>query len=327
MSDSAARAAVDPVDPQIRDFVSQMSASYARFPAFDQISHAEARAIAEEVRRPWRQGGPAMAEVKDVLVATGEGPVRVRVFTPEGVQAGGPVLVYLHGGGWTFFSLDTHDRVMREYAARSGIVVAGVDYALSPEAKFPKALNQVAGVVQWLRGEGAEALGTDPKRIAVGGDSAGGNLSVGATLKLRELGEAGAVKALLLNYAVVDRWVSEAAGHLWGGDGFMLGRDEMDVFWTNYLRAPEEAETPLACPMRADVAGLPPVRLTIAECDVLAEQNHAFAERLAAAGVEVSTAVYRGATHSFLEAASIAPLAERALQDGAEWLMSHLAEA
>jgi acetyl esterase len=304
-----------------------MSASYAQFPPFDQISHAEARAVAEQVRRPWRQGGPAMAEVNDIQAPTGEGPVRVRVFRPEGVKAGAPVLVYLHGGGWTFFSLDTHDRVMREYAARSGFVVAGVDYALSPEAKFPTALHQVVGVVQWLRGEGARCLGTDSQRIAVGGDSAGGNLSVGAALKLRDLGEAEAVKALLLNYAVVDRVCSEEAGRLWGGEGFMLAREEMDVFWANYLRSPEEAETPLACPMRAEVAGLPPVRLTIAECDVLAEQNHAFANRLAAAGVDVSTAVYRGATHSFLEAASVSWLAERALQDGAEWLMSHLADA
>ena len=323
MSDSA-HAAVDALDPDIRRFVTEMSASYARHPSFDRLSRAQARAVAEEVRRPWRQGGPAMAEIRDLQVPSPEGPVRVRVFRPEGVTDQAPALVYMHGGGWTIFSLDTHDRLMREYAARAGVVVVGVDYALSPEARFPTALNQVVAVVRWLRAAGAAEIGADPERIAAGGDSAGGNLTVAACLKLRDADAGEAIRAMLLNYAVVDSETSETAGRLWGGAGFMLTPEEMTGFWANYLHSPEQARDPLACPMRADLRGLPPAFLTIAECDVLAEQNSAFAARLDDAGVAAEAVVYEGATHSFLEAASISGLAQRALQDGADWLRARL---
>ena len=164
----------------------------------------------------------------------------------------------MHGGGWTLFSLDTHDRLMREYAARAGVIVVGVDYALSPEARFPTALNQVAAVVRWLRADGAVEIGADPQRLAAGGDSAGGNLTVAACLKLRDAGEGDAVRAMLLNYAVVDAETSETAGRLWGGDGFMLTPEEMKGFWADYLSSPEQALDPLACPIRADFAGFPP---------------------------------------------------------------------
>lgn len=326
MADSAT-AAVDVVDPDIRRFVSEMSASYARHPSFDTLSRTEARAVAEEVRRPWRQGGPTMAEIRDLEVATPDGAVLVRVFRPEGVEPAAPALVYMHGGGWTIFSLDTHDRLMREYAARARVIVVGVDYALSPEAKFPTALNQVAAVVRWLRADGAAEIGADPERLAVGGDSAGGNLAVCACLMLRDAGEADAVRAMLLNYAVVDTETSDAAGRLWGGPSFMLTAEEMTGFWANYLSTPEQARDPLACPTRADLRGLPAAFLTIAACDVLAEQNLAFAARLSDAGVSSEAVVYEGATHSFLEAASISDLARRALQDGADWLRARLAAA
>lgn len=327
MSDSATAAVVDVLDPDIRRFVSEMSASYARHPSFDTLTRDETRAVCEEVRRPWRLGGPVMAETRDLEIPSPEGKVRVRVFRPEGAAALAPALVYMHGGGWTIFSLDTHDRLMREYAARAGVIVVGVDYALSPEAKFPTALNQVAAVVRWLITGGAEAIGADPARLALGGDSAGGNLAVCTAVKLRDEGQGDAISALLLNYAVVDAEVSAHADRLWGGPGFMLTGEEMTGFWANYLSAPDEAKDPLACPMRADLTRLPPIRLAIAECDVLAEQNLAFAARLADAGVATEAVVYEGATHSFLEAASISGLARRALQDGADWLRARLKAA
>jgi acetyl esterase len=315
-----------PLDPEIRAFVAEVKAGFSRYPPFGHLTFAEARAVAEAVRLPWRQGGPVMAQTGERRIGAGAGEVRVRIYRPDRSRTLGlaPALVYLHGGGWTLFSLDTHDRVMREYAHRAGITVVGVDYALSPEAKFPKALEQTVGAVEWLHARGAE-LGIDSGRLAIGGDSAGGNLAVATALRLRDSRKGGVLRAILLSYAVVDSQCSPRAVEQYGGEAYMLTGEEMRQFWANYLASSDQAIDPYACPARADLRGLPPVFLGISECDVLAEQNLAFAGALRAAGVETEAVVYRGATHSFLEAVSIARVAERALQEGSAWLQRKLA--
>ncbi len=316
--------AEDALDPEIQAFMAAMKAGFSRYPPLSDLSFPEARAVAEAVRLQWRQGGPVMASTEDRRIGTGPSEVRVRIHRPEG-QARGltPALVYLHGGGWTLFSLDTHDRVMREYAQRAGVTVVGVDYALSPEAKFPRALEQTIGVVEWLSVRGRE-LGIDSARLAIGGDSAGGNLAVATALRLRDAGKRTLLRAVLMSYAVVDSECSPAAVERYGGDAFMLTGEEMRQFWANYLVSTDQARDPYACPTRSDLRGLPPVFLGITECDVLAEQNLAFAKALRAAGVETEAVVYPGTTHSFLEAVSIARVAERALQEGSVWLQSKL---
>ena len=203
------------LDPEIRAFVKAMGAAWAGHPGLDTATPAEARRIAEIVRAPWARGGPAMAEVSEHHVPAGTGPVRVRCYDPGG-EGPKPGLVYLHGGGWTIFSLDTHDRLMRELAARAGVTVVGVDYAMSPEAKYPVALDQVCAVLRHLAAHGAE-LGIDPSRLAVGGDSAGGNLSVAACLKLRDSGSGALVSAMALLYGVFDRRSSPEAVERFGG--------------------------------------------------------------------------------------------------------------
>jgi acetyl esterase len=125
---------------------------------------------------------------------------------------------------------------------------------------------------------------------------------------------------MLLNYGAFGVPLSEEAVRRFGGPEFMLTAEEMAGFWNNYLNGPEDAANPLACPLIADLAGLPPAFLAIAECDILAEQNHAMADRLRAAGVAVEEVIYAGAAHSFLEAVSIAPLADRALAEASQWL-------
>jgi acetyl esterase len=236
------------------------------------------------------------------------------------------VLVYLHGGGFTLFSLDTHDRLMREYAAAGGFLVAGVDYALSPEARYPVALDQVVGVLDWLAGPGAVALGSDPARIAIGGDSAGANLSMAAALRLRDRGSGGALRGLLLNYGAFGARCSDAAEAAFGGPDALLNRAEVDYYFENYLGGvdahPDDA---YARPCLADLAGLPPALLVIPDQDVLAEQSRDMVERLARAGVEAEAREYAGATHSFLEAMSISALARRAIADGAAWVKARLA--
>jgi acetyl esterase len=302
----------DDVDPDVRRFHRLVSAGFARHPDFDRLPYPEARRIAEDVRRPWTRGGPEMRATQELrLGALG---TRVRVHRPSDATTL-PALVYLHGGGWTLFSLDTHDRLMREYAARAGVAVVGVDYSLSPEHRFPRALDECVEVVSAIR---AGVTGLDPERVAIGGDSAGANLAVATSVRLLASGAA-APSGMLLNYGAYDR-AHTASYRRYDGDRYMLTADEMDGFWRNYLRTEADAGDPLACPLRADLRGLPSAFLAIAECDILADQNRLMADRLRAAGVRVEAHVYRGATHSFLEAMSIAPLAVRAIEEASAWL-------
>jgi acetyl esterase len=306
-----------PIDPQLRPFVldlTQASAETAGGAGIDAI-----RRRAELVRARWRRGGPTMVTVDDAEIPTARGNVRVRRFRPHAVAAPQPALIYLHGGGWTMFSLDTHDRIMRELAARANVIVVGVDYALAPESKFPVALHQTAGVVQWLANHGVK-WGVDPLRLALGGDSSGANLAVSAALMLRDSGTTNAVRGLLLAYGCFDGNPAALASDGYGADGNVLTSREMAAFWKNYLAHPEDARNPLASPLLARLDGLPQTFQVIAQCDVLAAQNRAFTARLRAAGVTVEAREYAGATHSFLEAVSIADIAARALADGAQWL-------
>lgn len=305
------------LDPDVGRFIRTATAAVASYPGFESASFTQQRRWAEEARAPWRQGGPVMLETRDLDLPTRHGPVRARMHRPgDGIL---PALVYLHGGGWTLFSIDTHDRVMREYAVRAGCCVIGVDYALAPERKFPVALEQVVDVVSGLVNE-SRALGIDAERLAIGGDSAGANLSVAACLLRRDQGSAPPLRAMLLNYGAYVSRCSESACRRFGGPAYMLGCEEMDGYWRNYMRDPEDALNPLVCPLLATLGGLPPAFLAIAECDVLAEQNLEMARRLADSGVAVASVVYAGASHSFIEAMSIAAVSNQALADGSVWL-------
>ena len=306
------------LDPEIWQFITAVGAAFAQYPPLASLSFPEARRIAEEVRAPWAAGGPTMARTFEYQIPTPTGDLRARIHDP-GPAASKPALVYLHGGGWTLFSIDTHDRVMREYAARAGIVVIGLDYPLAPEARFPKALEQIAAALLWLSEHGTH-IGIDSRRIALGGDSAGGNLTVATCLALRDRGQGNTVSAMLLNYPAFSRECSPAMHRRYGGEGYMLASDEMDAFWRNYLGDVSRGNDPLACPMQAQLEGLPPALLVIAACDLLAEQGVSMADRLRAARVPTDIRIYAGASHSFLEAVSIAAVSRRAFDESAAWL-------
>lgn len=313
----AASANGSDLDPDIRRFIRTVTATVAQNAGLDGAPYPQQRRWAEDARKPWRQGGPAMLETNKTSVATRHGKVRVRIHRPSaGILPG---LVYLHGGGWTLFSLDTHDRVMREYAARAGCCVIGVDYALSPEQKFPVALEQVVDVVGWLVKQGAK-VGVDADRLAIGGDSAGANLGVAACLVRRDQKSVPPLAAMLLNYGAYVSRCSENACRRYGGPEYMLGCEELTGYWRNYMRSDVDAENPLVCPLIAELGGLPPAFLAIGECDVLAEQNLEMAARLRGAGVPAQSVVYPGASHSFIEAMSIAGVSNQALADASTWL-------
>lgn len=308
----------DDIDPDVRAFIERTGADSAALASvIPPTTLARRREIAEQVRAPWAKGGPDMAETR--MVTIGAHGVRARIHIPA-AGAGKGTLLYLHGGGWTLFSIDTHDRLMREYADRIGCAVIGLDYSLSPEHRYPRALDDVDACVAWLRRDG-HAHGLNVDRLAIGGDSAGGNLSLAAALRLRDRGDELPV-ALLLNYAALDT-EARPSYKRYDGPPYMLFVDEMRDFWINYLGKPS-TDDPYARPLLANLEGLPPVHLCIAECDILADHNLELADRLEATGVKVSSVVYQGATHSFLEAVSISDCADRAIQDAADWLARFL---
>ena len=302
----------DIADADIRRFVDAINAAYAEHAAPAGASMAVRREIAERVRRSWREGGPIMAETHEMDM---DG-VRLRLHRPVADQKL-PVMLYIHGGGWTLFSIDTHDRLMREYAARAGVAVLGIDYSLSPESKFPVALEQCAAALDWIAVQ-ADALNLDADRVLIGGDSAGANLSVATCLLQRERGRP-LPAAMLLNYGAFAPERTPSYARFGAGD-YSLESDEMDAFWAAYVDGPDQLADPLVAPLRADLAGLPPAFLAIAECDILADCNDAFARKLEEAGVPTRAVTYKGATHSFLEAVSIAPLAGRAIDEQAAWI-------
>lgn len=302
----------DIADADIRRFVDAINAAYAEHAAPPGASMAVRREIAERVRRSWREGGPIMAETHEMDM---DG-VRLRLHRPVADQKL-PVMLYIHGGGWTLFSIDTHDRLMREYAARARVAVLGIDYSLSPESKFPVALEQCAAALDWIAVQ-ADALNLDADRVLIGGDSAGANLSVATCLLQRERGRP-LPAAMLLNYGAFAPERTPSYARFGAGD-YSLESDEMDAFWAAYVDGPDQLADPLVAPLRADLAGLPPAFLAIAECDILADCNDAFARKLEEAGVPTRAVTYKGATHSFLEAVSIAPLAGRAIDEQAAWI-------
>jgi acetyl esterase len=281
----------------------------------------EARRLNDGPQLDLAQGGPAMAESGDRWLPILGRRLLCRVHRPAGGTL--PVLIYIHGGGWVWGSVDTHDRLMREYAAGGGCAVIGPDYALSPEAAFPQALEECAAVVRWVAKHGAE-WGLDPARIVIGGDSAGANLAMGAALLLRETDPDIRLAGLLLNYGVFDSRLDTATYREFA-EGYFLTREKMRFYWECYCPRPADRLNPLAAPLRADLTGLPPVLLHIAELDVLAAENQAMAARLREAGVAVESRLFPGTAHGFLRALAHVGASRQAAADGGAWLARRFA--
>jgi acetyl esterase len=304
----------DELHPEIRAFRDFILGGYAEQGAARDRDHR--RQIAEAVRAPLQVGGPVMART-DRVTAGGR---RLVIHRPVEGDDALPVLVYLHGGGWVLFSIDTHDRLMREYAARSGFAVLGVDYSLSPEAAYPQALNDTDAAIDWLEAEGA-AFGLDASRWLIGGDSAGANLSLGTTLRRRDRGQS-LPRGMVLNYGAFDD-LRRGSHDRYGDDRYMLTPDEMTEFWADYAEG--RFDDPYVRPLPADLTGLPPAHLCIAACDILADENRELAARLTAGGVPTDAREYAGASHSFLEASATSSLARDALDTAAAWMQARVA--
>jgi acetyl esterase len=226
-------------------------------------------------------------------------------------------MVYFHGGGWVVCDLDTHDVVCRAIARRAGAVVIAVDYRLAPEHKFPAAVVDCYAATVWVAAN-ADRLSIDRNRITVGGDSAGGNLGAVVSLKSRdENGPAIALQAMV--YPVTDLSSFATPSYQEFADGYQLTKAEMVWFRDHYLGSLEDARHPHASPLlAADLRGLPPALIITAECDPLRDEGEAYAKRLAAAGVPVTSTRYAGMIHPFFSLSGAIPQALDAIQQVAD---------
>lgn len=313
------------LEPGVQAFVDAVQAASGTAPAPQASSWPERRRTAEATRQPWCAGGPEMAQTLDMHWSHDHNVFRVRLYRPVTAPKSAPAIVYLHGGGWTLFSIDTHDRLMREYAHAAQAVVLGVDYALAPEHRFPVALDQCEATVRQLQQQ-ARDFDVDPRRIALAGDSAGANLALVSAVRLRDTPAPAPLRGLLLNYGAFDPQIPEPIRDTLGTPDDMLAAPEMDSYWDNYLGpSPAHAQHPEAIPVHADLVGLPPVFLVAAEHDILTEQSRRMAQKLDACGTPNRLRVYPGTCHSFLEAVSVSAVAQAAIADGAQWLAEQLA--
>lgn len=239
----------------------------------------------------------AVAEVEDRTIPGPGGEIPVRIYTPAGDRPA-PGLVYYHGGGWVIGGLDTHDGACRAFADATGAVVVSVDYRLAPEHPFPAPLDDATAALEWVHAHAAE-LAVDADRIAVAGDSAGGNLAAVVSQVARDQGGPPICFQLLI-YPVTDHEFESGSMHD-NAEGYFLTRDAMRWFYSHYLTDDSQGSDPLVSPMRAEsLAGLPPAFVLTAEYDPLRDQGIAYAEALAAAGTPCEGRTYGGMFHGFL---------------------------
>jgi acetyl esterase len=249
-------------------------------------------------------------EVVDLLIPGPAGKLRVRVYRPLSTELM-PVVIWFHGGGWVVGTLDSHDPVCRALANRTPCVVVAVDYRLAPEAPFPAAVEDSWAATQWVAQE-ALKLGGDASRIAVAGDSAGGNLAAAVALRARDSGLELALQVLV--YPVTDSDL-DSESYLRLATGLNLTRAKMEWYWQQYLGGADGSQ-PEASPLRAlDLAGVAPALVQTAEHDPLLSEGEAYAARLAEAGVPVTLTRYEGMIHGFIRMPALVAEADFALAE------------
>jgi len=281
----------------------------------------DAAAILERVREagvpPWRSLPPvegrqvyrerallfqaepiAVGTVWETAIPSRAGPLRIRVYRPDDGPPR-PIFIYLHGGGWTLGDLDTHDTVCRRIAVAADCMVVAVDYRLAPEQPYPAAMDDTIDAVCWVAEHGAE-LGGDPGRLALGGDSAGGNLTAGAAIRLRD--EGGPRVALQVLIYPATQATFEMLAYYENADGYFLTTADVVWFWRNYLGHDQAAAAdPYAAPgVAADLRDLPPAVVITADFDPIRDDGDIYALKLRAAGVPVVAKRFRGMIHGFV---------------------------
>ncbi|WP_319449720.1 MULTISPECIES: alpha/beta hydrolase [unclassified Mycobacterium] len=265
-----------------------------------------------------------LARVRDLRggIAGDSSPVTIRLYEAETTSTHRPLIVFVHGGGWVLCDLETHDPMCRRLARDTDALVASIDFRRAPEHPFPGPLEDVYASLVWLH-DNAARLGVDPQRIAIAGDSSGGNLAGAATLMARDLGGPTIVFQALL-YPVTDYRLDTRSYLEFGESGGFLTRAKMEWYWTQYLGAQDRGH-PYVSLVDADLGGLPRTLIVVAECDPLRDEGAAYAERLQTAGNDVSLVCYEGAFHGFLSLGDVLDVADLAGAETCNWIKESFA--
>jgi acetyl esterase len=292
-------------------------------PPVNTLTPTEARESYRSRRTFTQPDAPEVFKLEDKLVAYNGVNIPVRVYHPFSAQTHSalPALVYLHGGGWTIGDLDTHDVLCRSLCLQANVVVVSVDYRMGPEHKFPAAFDDCVAAFEWTVAN-AGHLGIDAKRIAIGGDSAGGNLTAAACLQLRSHPVQPAFQLLI--YPATIMWQDTPSYHA-NGQGYLLTKDSIAYYTDNYLRDRNDAKDWRASPQWAEShAGLPPALVLTAGYDPLRDEGLMYADALSKAGVSTQYVCFERQIHGFITMGRIMQEANTAVSMCAQVLRTHL---
>jgi len=295
-------------------------------PPVNTLTPVQARESYRSRRAFTQPDAPEVYQVADQVIQSNGVNVPVRVYHPHTAQTQKslPALVYIHGGGWTIGDLDTHDVLCRSLCLQAGVVVVSVDYRMGPEHKFPAAYDDTVAAFNWTVAN-ASALGVDAKRIAIGGDSAGGNLSAAACIGLRDQKDLSLQPAFqLLIYPATIMWQDTPSYHA-NGQGYMLTKDSIAYYTDNYLRNRDDAKDWRASPQWASThAGLPPAFVMTAGFDPLRDEGLMYADALSKAGVSCQYICFERQIHGFITMGRVMQEANTAVSLCAQVLKANL---
>jgi acetyl esterase/lipase len=315
------------ITPTLENAAQEFADATANPPFLFEMSVEDGRKTVDSV-----QDGdiPAPAvDVTDTMIPGGPtGDVSIRIYRPAGSVGVLPVILYTHGAGWVFGDAHTHDRLVRELTTRAEAATVFTNYTLSPDAKYPTAIEQIYAALEWIGEHGGEH-DLDPRRIAVSGDSVGGNMTAAITIMAKQRGGP-RIAAQVLYYPVTDADFDTASYHQFATD-YWLRRDAMQWYWDQYTTDPAQRAEITASPLRAtldDLAGLPPALIINGEADVLRDEGEAYAVKLRQAGVPVTAVRYQGIIHDFVMVNSMRDThaAKAATAQGAEFTRAALSD-
>lgn len=285
------------LDPVVQSFLDALDRKHV--PEINELSVEEARAGLLDLQRSYFGKLPVDLEDRTILVGP-RGNTAIRIMRPKGSKTMLPVVIYFHGGGWVLGDQETHDRLIREIAHGADVAIVFVDYTRSPEARYPVAIEEGYACAKWVF-ETGRTINIDPSRIAVAGDSAGGNMAAAVSLLAKERGGP-PIKFQVLFYPVTDaKFDTESYDQF--GRGYFLTRDAMKWFWNHYAQNTAVRDKSSASPLRAsmeELRGLPPALIITAECDVLRDEGEAYELKLRQADVPVTRTRYAGMIHDFV---------------------------
>lgn len=282
--------------PQARTLLDLIASS--GIPPTHTLSPADARRFYRERRAFTQPDAPALPEVRDLAADGPAGPIPLRLYRPRTDAGALPVLVYYHGGGWVIGDLDTHDVLCRQLALQAGCAVVAVDYRMGPEHRFPAAVDDCVAATRWVRANAA-ALGVDASRLAVGGDSAGGNLAAVVAIAARDAGDLPVAFQLLIYPATDQRRV--APSHTTNAQGYLLTADSMRYYHDHYIDDPKHDLDWRASPLLAEsLAGLPPALVLVAGYDPLRDEGVQYAQRLSESGSRATLVSFERMIHGFV---------------------------